>query len=66
MLTPALTAVGNEVSGVGSSASSTSGDLDKNLPVGAALQGVGTAATSSVNTLGGGTPPTVLAGSVQQ
>lgn len=66
MLTPALTVVGNEVSSVGTGVSSTSGDVGQALPVGSVLQAVGTIATSAMNNLGGGTPPTILAGGLQQ
>jgi hypothetical protein len=57
MLTPALNVAGNEVSGAGSSASSTAGDVSQ-----AAVRPV---ATSAVNNLGGGTPPNI-AGALNQ
>lgn len=66
MLTPALTVVGNEISSVGTGVSSTSGEVGQALPVGSVLQAVGTVATSAMNNLGGGTPPTILAGGLQQ
>jgi hypothetical protein len=66
MLTPALTVVGNEVTSVGSSVTATSGDLGQALPVPSVLQAVGTVATSTMNNLGGGTPPTILAGASKQ
>jgi hypothetical protein len=61
MLTPALTAVGTEVTSVGSSVTATSGGLGQALPVSSVLQAVGTVATSAKNNVGGGTPPTILA-----
>jgi hypothetical protein len=36
------------------------------LPVASVIQSVGTVATAAVNNLGGGTPPTILAGGLQQ
>ena len=66
MLAPALNLVGNDVSSVGSSASSTAGDVEQALPVASVLQTVGTVATSAVNNLGGGTPPTISAGALKQ
>lgn len=66
VLTPALNVVGNEVTSVGSSVTSTAGDVSQALPVASAIQGVGAVATAAVDNLGGGTPPTILAGSLQQ
>jgi hypothetical protein len=66
VLTPALNVVGNEVSSVGSSVSTTTGDVSQALPVASVIQSVGTVATAAVNNLGGGTPPTILAGGLQQ
>ena len=59
MLTPALNVVGNEVSGVGSSASSTAGDVSQALPVASATAAVGSVASPAVNNFGGGTPPNI-------
>lgn len=66
VLTPALSVIGNEVSSVGSSVSSTTGDVDQALPVASVIEAVGTLATSATDDLGGGTPPTILAGGLQQ
>jgi hypothetical protein len=66
VLTPALTVVGNEVTTVGSNVTATSGDVAQALPVSSVLQAVGTVATSAMNNLGGGTPPTILAGALKE
>jgi len=60
MLTPPLNVVGNDVSSVGSSVSSTTGDVSQALPVASALGAVGSVAPSAVNNSGGGTPPNSL------
>jgi hypothetical protein len=44
----------------------TSGDVAQALPVSSVLQAVGTVATSAMNNLGGGTPPTILAGALKE
>jgi hypothetical protein len=58
--------VGNEVTSVGSNVTATSGDVAQALPVSSVLQAVGTVATSAMNNLGGGTPPTILAGALKE
>jgi hypothetical protein len=60
VLQPALNVVGNEVTGVGTSVSSTSGDVGQALPVASVIQAMGSVATSADNNLGGGTPPNIL------
>jgi len=54
MLAPALTVVGNEVSSVGSSVTSTTGN------VGQALQSLGTVTTSATHNVGEGSAPNIL------
>jgi hypothetical protein len=64
-LAPALTVIGNEVSGVGSAATATSGDLGQALPVSSTTSAVGVVVTSAMDDLGGGTPPNILAGALK-
>jgi hypothetical protein len=66
MLTPALNVVGNEVTSVGSSVTSTSGDVSQALPLTPVVQALTTVATSAVNNLGGGSPPVILASGPKQ
>jgi hypothetical protein len=65
VLQPALNVVGNEVTSVGTSVSSTAGDVGQALPVASVIQAVGSVATSVDNNLGGGTPPNILGVSKQ-
>jgi hypothetical protein len=60
-LAPAVQVVGNEVSSVGSAATTTSGDLGQALPVSSVTSALGTDATTAVNNFGGGSPPQILA-----
>jgi hypothetical protein len=65
MLAPALTVIGNEVSSVGSSVSKTTGAVGAALPVSSITGVLGNLATSAVNNLGGGSPPTILASALR-
>jgi hypothetical protein len=65
-LAPAVQVIGNEVSSVGSAATTTSGDLGQALPMPSATSALGTLATSAVNNLGGGSPPQILAGALKE
>ena len=55
MLAPVLDVVGNEVSGVSSTVTATSGHLGQ-----AVGQALGTVGTSATNNVGGGSPPNIL------
>jgi hypothetical protein len=65
-LAPAVQVIGNAVSSVGSSATTTSGDLGQALPVSSVTSALGPLATSAVNNLGGGSPPQSLAGALKE
>jgi hypothetical protein len=60
MLTPDLTAVGNEVSSVGSSVTAASSSLAQALPVASVVPALGTVTTSAANNVGTGSPPNIL------
>jgi hypothetical protein len=65
MLAPVLDVVGNEVSSVGSAVTATSTAVGQALPVSSITGALGKLATSAVNNLGGGSPPTILAGALR-
>jgi hypothetical protein len=60
MLTPVLTAVGNEVSSVGSSVTAASSSLAQALPVASVVPALGTVTRSAANNVGTGSLPNIL------
>jgi hypothetical protein len=64
-LTPAVQAIGTAVSSVGSAVTATSGELGQAVPVSSVTGALGTIATSALDDLGGGSPPTLLAGAMR-